>query len=77
MKAVITINHTRICIDLDKAIELFKALSNSEECVGINFDYVNSTRIEYFEHVPITLEVMNEERYAMAKIATASRIEKD
>jgi hypothetical protein len=39
----------------------------------LNFDYTDGQRLEYFDDMEVSLEILSEERYSMAKLHTTAR----
>ena len=73
MKAILNIYHNAIVLDADLALELFKQITQSEVAKRLNYDYANGRRLEYFDDLDVSLEMLTEERYSMAKLNTAAR----
>jgi len=75
MKAILRIGYTVLVMDVELATGLFQKLVMQDGVHMLDFDYKDNKRHEYLKSQEISLEVCTDERFAMAKLNTASRVE--
>jgi hypothetical protein len=75
MKAILRIGYTVLVMDVELATGLFQKLSMQDGLHMLDYDYKDNKRLEYLKAQEISLEVCTDERFAMAKLNTAARVE--
>ena len=74
MKAILRIGYTVLVMDVELATGLFQKLVLQDGVHMLDYDYKDNNRHEYLKSQEISLEVCTDERFAMAKLNTASRV---